>query len=180
MTGQKELPELGQSGSCQELRFLWAVLPFSNNQNNNLRVQGSVIITRTQRKREATGRSQAYPEPYMVFDAPFAHLHPYELPFNSFPFSSSRLVASVPILQIESLALLFGLPTTDHNHSLPLFQDTFSPFLSKGMLPEAARQVTSENKKQLSCCTAIPIMNSSQPVIALKLVTRQSLDQQTL
>jgi len=125
-------------------------------------------------------RGQAYPQPYIVSGVSFAHLHPYELLSTPSPSPPHILFLQFPLYEIESLALLFGLPTTDHNHSLPLFQGTFSPFLSKGTLPEAARQVTSKNKKQLYCCTVIPVMNSGQPVLALKLVTKQSLDQQIL
>lgn len=128
MTGQKELPELGQSCSCQELRFLWVALAFSNTQNSNLHVQGSSFVRRTRRKYKAAGRRQVYPALYADSGVSRSLLHPQEPPFSSFPLSPPHvLLLQFPFYETENLALLFGLPMTNHNHSLPLFQGLFPP-----------------------------------------------------
>lgn len=144
---------------------------------------GQDMVTRTQRKQEALGcreLTQGCPWSLVCPLPTCTHTSCLSTPSPSPPYVA---LPQFPFYNTECLAVLFGLPTTDHNQGLPLFQGTFSPFLSKGTLPKAARLVTSENEKQLSCCTVKPVVNSSdscQPVLVLKLVTKQNFDQPAL
>lgn len=141
-----------------------------------MQIQGSSIPTRTQGKREATGRTSLAQSPRW----PCCALGlPAPIGAVSTPFPSPHiLLLQFPLYKIKSLTLLFGPLTTVDIHSLTSFHGAFSPFLARGALPEAAGQVTPEKEKQLSCWTAISIMNFSTS--GVKLIAKQSVGQQTL